>query len=53
MNSQIRAHSWANRHPEKLVIEYECPHEGEKHKHHPDYLRPILIDSFILYIYVL
>lgn len=44
MNAQMAAHSWANRHPEKLIILRECEHEGKKHKHHPDYSKPFEIE---------
>lgn len=44
MNAQMAAHSWANRHHEKLIILRECEHEGKKHKHHPDYGKPFEIE---------
>ncbi len=40
MNAQCMAHYLANRYPEKLIILYECTHEGKKHKHHADYSKP-------------
>jgi|SRR3990167_2379826 len=43
MNSQTKAHSWANRHIEKLLIVKECSHQEKKYKHHPDYSQPFLV----------
>ncbi len=29
-----------NMFPGKLIVDYECPHEGKKAKHHCDYSKP-------------
>jgi hypothetical protein len=32
------------RNPESIVILYECPHTGDKHRHHPDYDKPFEVE---------
>ena len=32
-----------NMFPGKLIVDYECPHEGKKAKHHCDYSKPFNI----------
>jgi len=44
MRPQIAAHSWSNRHPEKLIILFECEHSGKKEKHHPNYDKPFEVE---------
>jgi len=31
------------KYPRKVVVEFECPHEGKKQKHHCDYSKPFSV----------
>ncbi len=44
MNEQLTAHYLANRYPGKIIITFDCGHEGKKIKHHPDYKKPLEIE---------
>ena len=44
MNKMETAHYLANRYPEKLIILFQCSHDGEKQKHHPSYEKPFEVE---------
>jgi len=37
---QEEAYSLMIKHPDKIIIEHECEHDGEKVRHHYDYNKP-------------
>lgn len=40
MNEKAFAHQQIQMHPERVVVELECIHEGKKVRHHYDYSKP-------------
>lgn len=41
MNEKLAAHQLVKKYPEKVIIEYECEHQGRKVHHHYDYSKPL------------
>jgi len=40
MNEKSKARSLMYANLDKIIIDFECPHDGPKHKHHEDYGKP-------------